>query len=306
MNARRRWAYPLVPVYGAALAAQSGMRDAMRAVGLRRERRLRWPVISVGSVSAGGAGKTPLVIALARLLTGRGWSVDVLSRGYRRAGRLVEQVDADAEAAARRFGDEPVLISQTAEVPVWVGAEPLCGRPGSGECSGAGLPALRGGVCRTGRWAAGAHPRRWAAAPVARPAVRVRGGHRGGPGRHAPARRQPARAAVGAAAGGCVCGARGGGGERLRAAGAHRRRGRPALDRAARTALPSPARRVWRRAASTGVLRAGPAGTVRGDADERRVRHRRHGRVPRSPPVRGARRPHPRTPGPEGRGKRGW
>jgi len=51
-----------------------------------RVRRLEWPVISVGSLSAGGAGKTPVVIALAELLQGLGWDVDVLSRGYGRMG----------------------------------------------------------------------------------------------------------------------------------------------------------------------------------------------------------------------------
>ena len=80
-------------------------------------------MISVGSLSAGGAGKTPVVIALAELLRERGWDVDVLSRGYGREGRGVERVDLDAADAARRFGDEPVVIAQRAGVPVWVGAE---------------------------------------------------------------------------------------------------------------------------------------------------------------------------------------
>ena len=119
MSARRPWARPLVPLYGAALAAK----DLLRAAALVRERRLRWPVISIGSVSAGGAGKTPLTIALANLLSGRGWHVDVLSRGYRRAGRGVEWVDRRVPDAAQRFGDEPTLIAQRTEVPVWVGAD---------------------------------------------------------------------------------------------------------------------------------------------------------------------------------------
>lgn len=116
MSIRRPWAWPLVPLYGAALAAQS----ALRAVGFVRPRRLQWPVISVGSLSAGGAGKTPVTIALANLLTERGWSVDVLSRGYRRAGRGVEQVDLHAANPARQFGDEPTLITRRTGVPVWV------------------------------------------------------------------------------------------------------------------------------------------------------------------------------------------
>ena len=119
MRARRVWAWPLVPIYAAALMA----RDWMRRLGVLRVRRLAWSVISVGSLSAGGAGKTPVVIALAELLRGQGWSVDVLSRGYGREGSGVERVDLDAPDAARRFGDEPVVIAQRAGVPVWVGAE---------------------------------------------------------------------------------------------------------------------------------------------------------------------------------------
>ncbi len=118
MRARRWWGWPLVPVYAAGL----GLRDGLRRVGLLRTRRLAWPVISVGSLSAGGAGKTPVVIALAELLKGHGWTVDVLSRGYGRTGHGVEQVDLEAADAAARFGDEPVMIAQRTRVPVWVGA----------------------------------------------------------------------------------------------------------------------------------------------------------------------------------------
>jgi tetraacyldisaccharide 4'-kinase len=99
------------------------VKDGLRAMGILRVRRLGWPVVSVGSLSAGGAGKTPVVIALAAMLKERGWTMDVLSRGYGREGMGVEQVDPDAEDAAGRFGDEPVLIARAAGVPVWVGAE---------------------------------------------------------------------------------------------------------------------------------------------------------------------------------------
>jgi tetraacyldisaccharide 4'-kinase len=92
-------------------------------VGVLRTRTLEWPVVSVGSLSAGGAGKTPVVIALAELLRERGWEVDVLSRGYGRNGSGVERVDAGAEGAAARFGDEPVAMAQRLRVPVWVGVD---------------------------------------------------------------------------------------------------------------------------------------------------------------------------------------
>ncbi len=133
MNVRRPWAWPLVPLYGAALAAKG----ALRSAGLAHPRRLQWPVISVGSLSAGGAGKTPVTIALANLLTQRGWSVDVLSRGYRRAGRGVEQVNLCSADPARQFGDEPTLIARRTGVPVWVGSD----RFAAGAAAEAQVPA---------------------------------------------------------------------------------------------------------------------------------------------------------------------
>ena len=91
------------------------MRDRLRGA----PKRLQWPVVSVGSISAGGAGKTPVVIALAKMLRDRGWDVDVLSRGYGRTGHGVEWVAALGDSAAERYGDEPVVIARAAGVPVW-------------------------------------------------------------------------------------------------------------------------------------------------------------------------------------------
>jgi len=114
VSARRRWAWPLVPVYGAVLR----LKDVLRG----EAKKLAWPVVSVGSVSAGGAGKTPVVIALAKLLQSRGWDVDVLSRGYGREGAGIDCVDTKRVDAARFFGDEPVLMAQ-AGVRIWVGVD---------------------------------------------------------------------------------------------------------------------------------------------------------------------------------------
>ena len=114
MSAPRPWAWPLVPLYAAVLR----VKDALRG----ETKKLAWPVVSVGSVSAGGAGKTPVVIALAKLLQSRGWTVDVLSRGYRREGSGIDCVDLERVGAAKVFGDEPVLMAQ-AGVKVWVGAD---------------------------------------------------------------------------------------------------------------------------------------------------------------------------------------
>jgi tetraacyldisaccharide 4'-kinase len=80
---------------------------------------LHGPVISVGSISAGGAGKTPLVILLGELLKARQVRFDVLSRGYGRKTRGVRLVDPAGDAA--QFGDEPLLIARRLGVPVVVG-----------------------------------------------------------------------------------------------------------------------------------------------------------------------------------------
>jgi tetraacyldisaccharide 4'-kinase len=117
-RAARPWFWPLVPAYRLALA----LRDAELRMGLKPVRRLRRPVVSVGNLSAGGAGKTPLVIALAKALTARGVQVDVLSRGYGRR-RSTLPVLVDSRGTADEFGDEPLVIAREAQVPVFVAAE---------------------------------------------------------------------------------------------------------------------------------------------------------------------------------------
>ncbi len=112
----RRMLLPLTPLYAAAIAAKNAAYDR----GFAKARKLQWPVISVGNISVGGSGKTPFVICLAKLLKKQGVHVDVLSRGYGRSSHAVEQVDPAGNAD--RFGDEPLLIAQSADVPVYVGA----------------------------------------------------------------------------------------------------------------------------------------------------------------------------------------
>jgi tetraacyldisaccharide 4'-kinase len=105
---------PLVPLYRLALSA----RELRLRSGLEPIRRLRYPVISIGNLSTGGSGKTPLTIALAKALTQRGFQVDVLSRGYGRQGSLPARVRPDG--TAEEFGDEPVLIARETGLPVYV------------------------------------------------------------------------------------------------------------------------------------------------------------------------------------------
>jgi tetraacyldisaccharide 4'-kinase len=106
---------PLTGLYAAATAVRNRMYDR----GVLSSRRLEQPVVSVGNLSAGGAGKTPFVIALGELLKARGIHFDVLSRGYGRKTRGVLVVEPDGNAAD--VGDEPRLIARRLGVPVIVG-----------------------------------------------------------------------------------------------------------------------------------------------------------------------------------------
>jgi len=114
MTAFRNWLLPLTPLYQLGLT----LRERRLASGREPIRRLRLPVVSIGNLSTGGAGKTPLAIALAQALTRRGIAVDILSRGYGRQSRLPARVLADG--AASDFGDEPLLIARSTGVPVYV------------------------------------------------------------------------------------------------------------------------------------------------------------------------------------------
>jgi len=106
---------PLSAVYGAASALRNSLFDR----GMLKARRLDRPVVSIGNLSVGGAGKTPFVIALGELLKTRSVRFDVLSRGYGRKTRGVRVVEPYGSAAD--FGDEPLLLVRRLDVPVIIG-----------------------------------------------------------------------------------------------------------------------------------------------------------------------------------------
>ncbi|HLL09872.1 MAG TPA: tetraacyldisaccharide 4'-kinase [Rubrivivax sp.] len=83
--------------------------------------RLALPVLVVGNWVAGGAGKTPTVIAVVQALLAAGRRPGVISRGYGRGSNEVRRVSNADDAKAT--GDEPLLISRRTGVPVWVGAD---------------------------------------------------------------------------------------------------------------------------------------------------------------------------------------
>ncbi|MDY0925267.1 tetraacyldisaccharide 4'-kinase [Enterobacter sp. CFBP8995] len=107
--------WPLSLLYGAItwlirLSYQRGWRKSWRAP---------CPVIVVGNLTAGGNGKTPVVIWLVQALQQRGLRAGVVSRGY---GGKAERYPllVTAETPTAQAGDEPVLIAQRTQVPVAV------------------------------------------------------------------------------------------------------------------------------------------------------------------------------------------
>jgi tetraacyldisaccharide 4'-kinase len=108
---------PFSAIYGAASATRNYFYDR----GVIREHKLSRPVISVGNISVGGAGKTPFVILLGSLLQKRGVTFDVLSRGYGRD--TVGVLPVDPRGSPRQFGDEPLLIAKQLCCPVIVGRD---------------------------------------------------------------------------------------------------------------------------------------------------------------------------------------
>lgn len=106
---------PLGCFYDAAGAARRAWAHAYRAP---------VPVICVGNLVAGGAGKTPIVASLATRLIARGVAVHILSRGY--GGTLPGPVQVDpARHDAAAVGDEPLMLARGA--PTWVARDRAAG-----------------------------------------------------------------------------------------------------------------------------------------------------------------------------------
>ena len=106
---------PLAWSYGA--LARAHARSA-------RPKRAPVPVVCVGNLTAGGAGKTPVTLSLARRLAARGVHAHVVSRGYGGRAKGPLRVDASAHDAAR-VGDEPLLLARAA--PTWVARDRAAG-----------------------------------------------------------------------------------------------------------------------------------------------------------------------------------
>lgn len=99
-----------------------GKWDRSRAIARRHG--LRVPVISVGNITVGGTGKTPMVLHLTRRLKDAGWHPGILTRGYGRHSPHAHQaVPAGANLPVSQSGDEPQLFLRAGVAPVGIGAD---------------------------------------------------------------------------------------------------------------------------------------------------------------------------------------
>jgi tetraacyldisaccharide 4'-kinase len=92
----------------------------------RRTYQLAKPVIVVGNVVVGGAGKTPVVIELVKYLSSSGRRVGVISKGYGRekipsSTLHLDTLEVFESSSSSLVGDEPKLIHHKTSVPVFVG-----------------------------------------------------------------------------------------------------------------------------------------------------------------------------------------
>lgn len=78
------------------------------------------PVVVVGNLIVGGAGKTPTVMAVVQLLRAFGWVPGVVSRGYGRMGEDGRSIEVTRDTSASACGDEPLLIHLRTGAPVVV------------------------------------------------------------------------------------------------------------------------------------------------------------------------------------------
>ena len=106
--------WPLARVHGLLVM----LRQVLYRRGFLASVRFPLPVIVVGNVVAGGAGKTPLVMALVKHLFAKGLQVGVISRGYGRSGN--SNLEVTLQTPVYEAGDEAVLILRATGAHVFV------------------------------------------------------------------------------------------------------------------------------------------------------------------------------------------
>ena len=115
---QRGWAACVLWPWSLLYGWVTGLHRWLYRVGLLKTVRCAVPIVVVGNVVAGGAGKTPLVIALAKHWLQQGLKVGVISRGYARHDKSCLEVHENTPIS--KSGDEPALIFNALAAPVFV------------------------------------------------------------------------------------------------------------------------------------------------------------------------------------------
>jgi tetraacyldisaccharide 4'-kinase len=102
---------PLVHSLGFLYEKASEVKNGLYDQNILSPVRLPVPVVSIGNLTVGGTGKTPLTHFCLQWLNGRGTRCAVVSRNYGAEVREIAQVDVRHLEAAKYFGDEPVLLA---------------------------------------------------------------------------------------------------------------------------------------------------------------------------------------------------
>ncbi len=95
------------------------IRNLLFDMGWRPLRDCGVPVISVGNITVGGTGKTPVIIEMASILKGN-HNIGIVSRGYKGLFKGAQLVDLSVKNPGQYFGDEPTLIAKKTNSPVAV------------------------------------------------------------------------------------------------------------------------------------------------------------------------------------------
>ncbi|MBZ5565673.1 MAG: tetraacyldisaccharide 4'-kinase [Acidobacteriia bacterium] len=118
---------PILRPLAAGFRLGVALRHAAYQRGWFKTRHLHRPVVSVGNLTVGGTGKTPLVAAIARILRKRGLAPSILTRGYGRRSRkplVVLEPAATRSPEPCECGDEPALLARALpEVPMVICAD---------------------------------------------------------------------------------------------------------------------------------------------------------------------------------------
>lgn len=115
---RSAWSWLLLPLAWL-YALVTSIRRGLYRCGVLRRRRVGVPVIVVGNITAGGTGKTPISIWLAKALRHAGWHPGVVSRGYR-GSTGPHPVSATTDSDPSIVGDEALLMAKETACPVAV------------------------------------------------------------------------------------------------------------------------------------------------------------------------------------------